>query len=182
MKRYVTAFICALLLLIAGAVLYAGNTSTLTIEPSEMKDGETKSFTDNGRAITVKREGNTTHVQIADADKTEQLTITREGNRLRIGRIDSDGGRSFVIGPGRRRIIIDGMPFEDFPDVPRFDLPKKKMQNWCVCPKDHTMLRVPEGKEDQTYKCPIDGTTMEKRRGRGFTFFFDDDLFESNVL
>ena len=82
MKRYATALICALLLLIGGAAVYAGS-STLTIEPSEMKDGETKAFTDNGRTITVKREGNTTHVQIADADKTDKLTITRENGRVR---------------------------------------------------------------------------------------------------
>ena len=183
MKRHATALTCALLLLVGGSVLYAESKSTLTIEPSEMKDGETKTFIDNGKTITVKREGNTTHVQIADAENTEKLTITREGGRLRIGRVDSDGIQSFTLGPDRRKIIIDGMPLGDFENLPRFrDLPKKNMQSWFVCPKDHTMLRVPEGKEDQTFKCPVDGTTMEKRKGRGFTLFFDDDMFESNIL
>jgi hypothetical protein len=184
MKRNVTIVTCALLFLVGGAVLYAESTSTLTIEPSSMKDGETKTFTDNGRTITIKREGNTTLVQIADADKTEKLTITREGGRLRIGRVDSDGAHSFAFGPDRRRIIIDGMPLGDFENLPRFreQLPKKDAQNWFVCPKDHTMLKVPEGKEEQTFRCPVDGTVMEKRKGRGFTLFFDDDLFESNLL
>lgn len=184
MKRYATAFICALLLLVGGAAVYAASTSTLTIEPSEMKDGETKTFTDNGRTITVKREGNTTHVQIADAERTEKLTITREDGRVRIGRVDSDGVHGFTIGPDRRRIIIDGIPFGDLENVPRFRerLPGKEAQSWFVCPKDKTMLRVPEGNEEKTFKCPIDGTTMERRKGRGFTLFFDDGMFESNVL
>lgn len=183
MKRYATAFICALLLLVGGVALYAGS-STLTIEPSEMKDGETKTFTDNGRTITVKREGNATHVQIADADKTEKLTITRENGRVRIGRVDSDGVHGFTIGPDRRKIIIDGIPLGDFENLPRFreQLPRKEVQSWFVCPKDKTMLRVPEGNEEKTFKCPVDGTLMEKRKGRGFTLFFDDSTFESNVL
>ena len=44
------------------------------------------------------------------------------------------------------------------------------------------MLRVPAGKENESFKCPIDGTTMEKRKGHGFGFFFDDDSFESESL
>ena len=175
MKRYLAL---AALLVLAAFAVYADGSSTLTIQPSEMKDGETKTFTDDGRTITVRREGNTTHVTIAEADKTERLTITREGNRLRIGRLDSEGFHSFAWGPERKKIVIDGMPFGDFKEMPK----GKHVQSWFVCPKDKTMLRVPEGKEDQTWKCPVDGTVMEKRKGRGFTFFFDDGLLESNVL
>lgn len=184
MKRYGIALTCAFLLTVGGAVLYAESSSSLTIEPSDMRDGDKKTFTDNGRTITVTREGNTTHVQITDADKTEKLTITREGGRVRIGRIDSEGLQSFTIGPDRRKIIIDGVPLTEFEGLPRFreQLPKKEVQSWFVCPKDKTMLRVPEGKEEQTFKCPLDGTPMEKRKGRGFTLFFDDSIFESNVL
>ena len=185
MKRYSTAFICALLLLAGGAALYAGS-STLSIEPSEMKDGETKSFSDNGRTITVKREGNTTHVTIADAENTEKLTITRDGGRVRIGRIDGDGVHGFAIGPNRRQIIIDGMPMGDLDleNLPRFRerIPKKDVQSWFVCPKDKTMLRVPDGNEDKTFKCPVDGTQMERRKGRGFTLFFDDEAFGTNWM
>ena len=175
MKRYLA--LVSLLVLGAFAV-YAQSSTTLSVEPSEMKDGERKIITDGGRTITVSREGNTTHVRIDDAEKTEKLTITREGNRIRIGRTDADGFEKFVIGPERRKIIIDGVPFGDFKEMPK----SNRLQNWFVCPKDKTMLRVPEGKEDQTWKCPIDGTEMEKRKGRGFTFFFDDDVFETNVL
>jgi hypothetical protein len=175
MKRYLAL---AALLVLAAFAVFAEGTSTLTIQPSEMKDGETKTFTDDGRTITVKREGDTTHVTITDADKTERLTITREGNRLHIGRHDGEGFRSFVVGPDRKRIVIDGVPFGEFKERPL----GKQMQSWFVCPKDKTMLRVPEGKEEQTWKCPVDGTVMEKRKGRGFTFFFDDGVFESNIL
>ena len=50
------------------------------------------------------------------------------------------------------------------------------------CGGCQTMLRVPEEKSDDTFKCPVDGTTMEKRKGRGFAFFFDDDVFESHDM
>ncbi len=181
MKRYGIAVVGALLLA-AGALVHADETSTLTIQPSEMKDGETKTFTDDGRTITVRREGNTTHVRIDEADKTEKLTITREGNRIRIGRSDGNGFRSLLVGPERRRIVIDGVPIPEFDTLPKHrQLPSRKATTWFVCPKDQTMMRVPEDKADQTYKCPVDGTTMERRKGRGFTFFLDDDTL-SNML
>lgn len=183
MKRSWTALVCGLAFTIGAAALYAESSSTLVIEPSEMKNGEKKSFTDDGRTITVEREGDTTHVRIEAADKTEKLTITREGNQLRISRLDSEGPRSFVLGPERRRIIIDGMPMGDLDVLPKGRAFREhKMQSFFVCPKDHTTLRVPEGKGDATYKCPVDGTVMEKKRGRGFSFFFDEDSFETHEL
>ena len=181
MKRTWIALACAALL--AGGALYAESSSTLTVTPSEMKDGETKTFTDNGRTITVDRKGDTTTVRIEGADKTEKLTITRDGNRITIGRLDSDGARSLVIGPERRRIVIDGVPMDGFENLPRFHkFPAQKATTFFVCPKDQTTLRVPEEKSEETFKCPVDGTEMEKRKGRGFTFFFDDDSFDSNIL
>ena len=167
MKRTWIA-VAGVVFILGGAALHAESTATLTIEPSEMKEGETKSFTDDGRTITVTREGNSTHVRIDGADKTGKLTITREGNRLRIGRTDADGLRTFVVDPDQ---------------FPRFrSMPERKASTFFVCPKDRTMLRVPDAKGDESYKCPVDGTTMEKRKGRGFTFFFDDEMFESNIL
>ena len=186
MNRYWTALACALLLGIGAFALHAEVSSTLVIDPSDMKDGEKKTITDDGRKITVERDGNTTNVAIEGADKTEKLTITRDGNQIRIGRIDADGAtsRSFVFGPDRRKIVIDGVPLMDFDGYRTHVLRPRtnKVHTYFVCPKDETTLRVPDGKEDATYKCPIDGTTMEKKKGRGFTFFFDEDLLESNVL
>jgi hypothetical protein len=184
MKRYWTAVTCAILLAAGVVTLSAEESTSLSIEPSEMKEGEPKTFTDDGRTITVRREGNSTEIRIEGADKTDKVTITREGNRIRIGRVDSEGGRSIIVGPDRRRIVIDGMPALDLDVFPKYKRipPAGKATTWFVCPKDKTMLRVPEEKADQTFQCPVDGTTMEKRKGRGFTFFMDDDVFESNVL
>lgn len=177
MKRSWIALCCALLLLTAAAVLYADSSTTLSIEPSAMKEGETKSFTDDGRTITVRREGNTMHVRIDSADKTEKLTITREGNQIRMGRMDDGGRHSFVFGPERKRIVIDGLPLDEL-DKPR----QRKLSTWFVCPKDRTMLRVPEEKTGATYKCPVDGTVMEKRKGHGFSFFFDENVVSADIL
>jgi hypothetical protein len=104
-------------------------------------------------------------------DDGNTITITREGGStvIRIGR-DGDHPRALVLGPDRHKILIDR-----FPEIPR-------TQSWFVCPKDHTMMRVPKDKADQTFKCPVDGTTMEKRKGHGFTFFFDDNFFDSEDL
>jgi hypothetical protein len=112
----------------------------------------------SGETKTITDDGNT-------------ITISRQGSStvIRIGR-DGDHPRALVLGPDRHKILIDR-----FPDFPR-------MQTWFVCPKDHTMMRVPKDKADQTFKCPVDGTTMEKRKGHGFAFFLDDNLFDSDDL
>lgn len=191
MKRY---SVFAVLLLFVAAAAWAAS-SKFIISPSEMKDGETKTFTDEGRKITVKKNGDTTTVTIDGAKGTKTLSITNDGSDIRIeGLDDLNGGtrRKIVVGPDRPRILIDGMDFRGFEGIeglPHRDLLPRKMQTWYVCPKDKTMLRVPEetmgekkDDKDATYKCPVDGTTMEKRKGRGFAFFFDDDVFESHDL
>jgi hypothetical protein len=174
-------FAFLLLFILTGVAVYAverhSSSSRLTINPSEMKDGETKTFTDDGRKVTVTREGNTTKVLIEGADGTKTLSITNDDGDIHI---DGFEGK-------RRRVIQIGPDFKDFnfkglDDFPRHGLLPRKAQTWFVCPKDHTMLRVPEEKSDDTFKCPIDGTTMEKRKGRGFAFFYDDELFESHDL
>ena len=57
-----------------------------------------------------------------------------------------------------------------------------RLKTWYVCPNDHATLQVPEGKESGTFKCPIDGTTMEKRKGHGLSLFFDDDSLLNGEL
>jgi hypothetical protein len=186
MRRYWIALLCTVLLAGGVVALNAEESTSLTIEPSEMKDGETKTFTDDGRTITVRRQGNSTEIRIDGADKTERVTITREGDRIRIGRLDDEEGlRSLIVGPNRRRIVIDGLPaLPDLENLPKFRMlpPDGKARTWFVCPKDKTTLRVPEDKADQTFKCPVDGTAMEKRKGHGFSFFLNDELFESDTL
>ena len=143
MKRFAMALTAILL-------LTAVSDSTITVRPSDMKDGETKIFKKNGKKFIFKRDGEVTHLTIVD------------GGTLRID--DESFNRPMVIPP---------MPHIR-PNFPH--------QTWFECPKDHAILRVPEGKDDQTFKCPIDGTTMEKRKGRGFAFFMDDDVFNFDDL
>jgi len=184
MKRY-AAFAILLLFIVAGAVaVNAGDRRSgtrLSINPSEMKDGETKTFTDDGKKVTVRREGDATHVTIEGANGTKTLTITNDGSDVRIEGFDGERHK-IIVGSDRPRVLIDGMDFKGLGDVPRHGLIPRKAQTWFVCPKDHTMLRVPEEKSGDAFKCPVDGTTMEKRKGRGFGFFFDDAVFESHDL
>lgn len=158
-------FLIVSILLLAAAVAVAAGTS-ITVTPSEMKSGETKTFTDDGRTITLTRDGDSLRIKVEGAGETKSLTITKNDGAIIIDR------------DGRERRIIVRSPEINIPHVPHIG----RMQTWFVCPKDHTTLRVPEGKEGETYKCPIDGTTMEKRKGHGFSFLFDDDFFRSEDL
>lgn len=169
MKRI--AIVGALLLIVA-VVVYAA--TSITVNPSQMKNGETKTLVDGSNTITVSRDGNDVHIKIEGGANTRSLTVNRaEDGTIRI---DREGPRAMILAPGGPRVMIDGM------DLPSRPFGGARMQMWFVCPKDHTMLRVPAGKENETFKCPVDGTTMERRKGRRFGFFFDDDSFESESL
>jgi len=168
MQRHRLIILAVFLLLAITAMAYARSSgSSITVTPAEMKDGETKTFTDDGRTITLRRDGDTIQVKVEGAGETKSLTITKADGTITI---DRDGVR--------RRIMIAA------PDIamPRIMPRAGRTQTWYVCPKDHATLRVPEAKESDTFKCPVDGTTMEKRKGHGFSFFFDDDFFSSEDL
>jgi hypothetical protein len=173
MKRHWLITPAALLLLGIGGMAFARSSgSSITVTPSEMKSGESKTFTDDGQTITVRRDGDSINVKVEAAGQTRSLTITKGDGTVTI---DRDGVR-------RKTIVIGPDQFEmfkgNFPRMPR----AMGTQTWYVCPKDHATLRVPDGKGNETYKCPVDGTTMEKRKGHGFSFFFDDDSLEHDEL
>lgn len=174
MKRAIIA-VGILLAVIAVGVAYGADeesSSSLVIRPSTMRDGETKTLIDDGRKITVKRNGDAVNIEIEGAGQTRKLTIVKTGDQdIVIDPEDSDTRRRVVIGPGSSRILIDGLPGLS-------DKKRPFTENWFVCPKDNSMLRVPEAKEDATYKCPVDGTTMERKKGRGFTIWMGDGSLE----
>src|SRR5947207_12103944 len=154
MKRY--ALYAVLLSFLVGAGAFAA--TRLTINPSEMKDGETKTFTDDGCKVTVHRDGDTTSVTIEGAGGTKSLSITNDDGDIHIDGFDGKR-RTFVVGPD---FNVPEFKFKSLDDLPRHGLMPKKAQTWFVCPKDHTMLRVPDDQvDDKTFKCPVDGTTME---------------------
>ena len=173
MKRIVTF---ALLLCLVAVGAYAH--SALTIRPSDMKDGETKTFEEDGRKVTITKKGDALNVQIQGAGESRTVTIVGGDQGIRIER-DGKGPGVTVIRPGelRERIIAGEIPGFDIDHLPRFrTLPRDhKLQNWFVCPKDKTMLRVPEDAAEKEFNCPVDGTKMEKRKAQGFQFFFDTD-------
>jgi hypothetical protein len=169
MKR-ISFLSIALLLALAVAAWARSSGTSITVTPDHMKSGDTKTFTDDGRTITLQRDGDSIRIRIEGAGETKSLTITKENDGAII--IDRGGLEH------RRRVRIVA------PDltVPKLFPRGGRLQTWFVCPKDHTTLRVPEGKENDTYKCPVDGTTMEKRKGHGFSFFFDEDFFGADEL
>lgn len=155
-------------LLLVALSLFAAETR-LTISPSDMKDGETKTLVDGDATITLKRSGDNLDVNIQGAGKTQHVVIKRDDGTIVIERNGV-----------RRKIEMPDMeiPRFEMPPMPKLVMPEPPMrhmrQTWFVCPKDHTMLRVPTDKSNESYKCPVDGTKMEKRRGAAFEFFWDD--------
>jgi hypothetical protein len=158
----------ALIAVLLVVALAAYGSTKLTIEPSQMKDGETKTLVDGDKTITVHKSGDNLDIKIEGAGKTRTITLNNSGGNISIW-TDGEAFKSFNLPEGK--IFIDH-------DFPRFKGMGPKAQTWFVCPKDHTMLRVPDDKSNDSFKCPVDGTTMEKKKGRGFAFFFDhgDDL------
>src|ERR1043165_653035 len=165
----------ALIAVLLVVSLAAYGATKLRIEPSQMKDGETKTLVDGDKTITVHKSGDNLDIKIEGAGKTRTITLNNTGGDIHIFRDGTawktipDGTAWKTIPMPEGRVLLD-QHFEHL-------LPKA--QTWFVCPKGHTMLRAPEDKADQTFKCPIDGTTLEKKKGRGMALFFDhggDDM------
>jgi hypothetical protein len=154
------------LLLAASIIAVAAYASTaLTINPDEMKNGETKTLTDNGTTIKVTRNGDAMDIKIEGAGESRTITVTRSGDGdININR---NGRRFRIVTPD---VVVPPI------HVPNFR--EHRAGTLFVCPKDGTTLRVPEDKKDDTFKCPVDGTTMDKKKGRGFVFSFDDKTFD----
>jgi len=160
MKRVV--LILAAIVLAAAA--YAS--TAITVTPSTMKNGETKTLTDDGATIKVTRDGDSVDIKIDGAGGSRTVTVTRGG----------DGDITINRNGNRMRIVTPDVVVPPV-HVPRFH--ESHFGTIYVCPKDGATLRVPDDKKDGTFKCPVDGTTMEKKKGRGFSFYFDDNDFET---
>ena len=160
MKKLV--LILAALLIAAAA--YAS--TAITVTPSTMKSGETKTLTDDDTTIKVTRDGDSVNIKIVGAGESRKITVTRDGaGDVRIER----NGRVIING---RDIVVPPIR------VPRIHR-ERHAQSMFVCPKDGTSLKVPDDKSEQTFKCPVDGTTMEKKKARGFSFYFDENDFHA---
>ena len=139
------------------------------VAPSDLKDGETKVITDDDRKVTIKRHGDRTEIEVEnDGGKNKHVTVIET---------DGDGQAG-----NHRHVIIDGKDIDTMVSTRLRGLQAFQHGTWYVCPKDHAMLHI-AGKGDgseaagATYKCPVDGTTMEKRKGQGFGFLFDSNAF-----
>lgn len=159
--------------LVIAAAAYAS--TSIVVTPSSMKEGETKTLTDDGTTVKVTRHGDDVDIRVEGAGESRTITVTRggEGNI----EIHRDGRRMRIVTP---EVIVPPVHVPEI-HVPRFR--ENRFGTIFVCPKDGTTLRVPDEKEkNKEYKCPVDGTTMEKKKGRGFSFYFDDGDFEAFEL
>jgi hypothetical protein len=171
MKKIV--FILAALVIAAAA--YAS--TAIVVSPSSMKEGETKTLTDDGTTVKVTRHGDDVDIRVEGAGESRTITVTRGGDGdIEIHR---DGRRMRIITPD---VVVPPVHVPQI-HVPRFH--DSRFGTIFVCPKDGTTLRVPDAKDkdkDKEFKCPVDGTTMEKKKGRGFSFYFDEGDFDAFEL
>jgi len=160
-------FILAALVIAAAA--YAS--TAITVTPSTMKDGETKVLTDDGTTIKVTREGDSTNIKIDGAHGSRTITVTHGG----------DGDITINRNGHRFHIETPDVVVPQVPPVRMRRLRESHLGTIYVCPKDGTTLRIPDGdkKELKDFKCPVDGTPMEKKTGHGFAFYFDDSDFDA---
>src|SRR5688572_12012006 len=114
MKRAWFAIAAFLALILIGAVTLSAqeDSSSLVIKPNAMRDGETKTFIDDGKRISIRRDGDALKIEVEGADQTRRLTIVKTGEgEITIDREGDGEGRRRIqmIGPGSR-ILIDGFP------------------------------------------------------------------------
>lgn len=163
-------------LTIAATALMADELASIVVRPSAMKQGEMKAMVDDGRKVSIERRDNTVEVIIEGAAALDRLEVTREGREIRVVRGESgpsdDERKVTVIGPGGTGISI-GLPGREKKDEGKTS--EKSEETWYVCPKDSALLKVPSATDKSTFRCPIDGTTMERRKGRAYSVWIGEE-------
>src|ERR1044071_8008339 len=74
----------ALIAVLLVVTLAAYGSTKLTIEPSQMKDGETKTLVDGDKTITVHKSGDSLDIKIEGAGKTRTITLNNSGGDIHI--------------------------------------------------------------------------------------------------
>lgn len=148
------------------ALLLLGTADPLVIDTSKLADGETMTAaTPDGAKVTIIRNGDTRHVLIESRGYKDELSITPDGDGFRVGSARRQTG--FLVRP--QKIVIDGVPVEPFVDnllIPRSPRSPRGSSGtqYYVCPNDDTWVRVQTDQHDGDLKCPIDGTTLQRKR------------------
>lgn len=166
----------AALLTIAATVVMADELTSMVVRPSSMKQGEMKAMVDDGRKISIERRDNTVEVVIEGAAALDRLEVTSEDREIRVVRGGESGSsdnerKVTVIGPGGTGISI-GLPGEKRDDGRGNE---KSDEAWYVCPRDSALLKVSAATEKTIFRCPVDGTPMERRKGRAYSFWIGQE-------
>jgi hypothetical protein len=144
------------------ALLLLATADPLVIDTSKLADGETMTATTpDGAKVTIVRKGDTRHVLVESNGQKDELSITPDRDGFRVGSMRRQTG--FLVRP--QKIVIDGVPVEPFVDsllIPRS--PRSSRTQYFVCPNDETWVRVQTDQHDGELKCPIDGTTLQRKR------------------
>ena len=160
MKRL--AFV--LLLVAVSAFAAEEPASVVVVDTTDFRPGEAKVFTiDNSVRVTVSRTGETRHIRVERFGIVNEYRLEPVDGVLKVTRLDA--GRGIAVSP--HRIIIDGIPL----DAVLLPAPRGSGgARYFICPKDETMVRVPNGHAGDL-RCPIDGTVMRPGLGRSSSYF-----------
>ena len=153
-------------------------TGAIDVNTSKLADGVTETFSEGSRLVAVHRSGDTTTVRVQEGDRVDTVSITRQGANLSIGHSDNGAERRFIV-VDRPKVVVDGIDLEpwltggvDSPPASQPDAKKRKPRavDYFVCPKDSSVLAVPDSPQGAMYKCPVDGTSMRRTARRGLPY------------
>jgi len=153
----------AVVLFLAGAVVQAAP-STYGFDTSDLKAGEARVFTLDGTVrVTLRRDGEVRRVTVERLGIINEYTLEPVDGVLQVTRRNIDQG--LILSP--HRIIVDGVNLEGSLRFPE----SRGKALFYICPKDHTMLRIPHSDHDGQFKCPVDGTPMRPSSGPTSPYF-----------
>jgi hypothetical protein len=161
--------------LVLAVMLFA--TSVIRIDTAKLAERGRDAWAAGSRTVTAEKihDGGIV-VTVTENDRVDTVSVRRQDGHLSIGHTDNGKSPSFLA-LDRPRVVVDGIDLEPFltgdagipgrqaapRPTPRDD---ESEYRYYVCPKDHSVLRVPSNaKRDSELKCPIDGTIMREGTG-----------------
>ncbi len=153
----------------------------IVIDTTKLGEGGKTARFEGSRRVTVEKLADETIVRVEEGERLDTVTLHRGG---RITRSDNGKMRPFTV-LDRPHVIVDGFDLEPFitggqgepqddgltSPTPRPDTLKPGPTRYYLCPKDQSMLRVPNAPRDATYKCPVDGTVMREAVGSNKEYY-----------
>lgn len=155
----------AFVLFLAAATLQA-TPQRYGFETSKLTAGVAHVFNlDDSVTVTIRRDGEIRRITVERLGIRNEYKLEPVNGVLEVTCKDLEQG--LALSPDR--ITIDGVTLDGSLRPLAPDMRRKA--TYYICPKDHTMLRVPHSDHDGDFKCPVDRTPMRPGAGRTSPYF-----------